>query len=229
MKVKKSYLVIIFNLFALCAIGQSEYLITLKGDTLYGKIFISSLKSIGDITVKTEKENVVVSANMVDRLIIKDVLYKPVNYANTKRMAQIFEEGYLSHIGIRQEGSGLYNHQLLYKETGEHLIVSNLGFKKRLSNFLQECAPLIANLETGVIKANQIQDMVRFYNNSCSQSTINTSKLDIVTFVELINRVNATREAGKAISAEDLSELLLFSKSDLNALLLKFLDTLEQE
>ena len=210
--------------FSLNLHGQTDYVVTLKGDTLKGKINVTSALAIDELAIRGEDGKYTVGANLVEKAVIKDILYKPVNYENTKRMAQVILEGQLSHIALRLDGSSQYDKELLLKSTGEYLVLSKIIYKNNLINFLSECTSLVDAIENGSIRTSKTDEIVNHYNSYCSNDSLKISSLTIPELAELILRVNLELKKGQSISPADLSMLMNYYNSDLKSMLKEFME-----
>lgn len=150
--------------------AQEGYLITLKGDTLKGSITFLQNTFYDELHVKNEDGKTTFKAYQVQFVRIQDQAYEPITYANKKVMAQVVTKGALSQYLVRQENESTFNTRVLYKDD-EALVISNIGFRKRLIEYLNDCPLLTRQLENKEINPNKLAHIITTYNTNCIGET----------------------------------------------------------
>src|SRR5689334_10142042 len=113
--------------------AQSDYLVSLKSDTLRGEVKILTYDAMDRATVKVNGKKETFTAVQVRSLFIDSMTYTPVQFEKTIRFMRVLRPGYLTLYGYRLPNQNNYDSRLLVKMNGQKLDVPNIGFKKYLS------------------------------------------------------------------------------------------------
>ena len=171
--------------------SQSDYLITTKGDTLRGKISLSSLGKIEQAVVKGSRKTAV-PGTAVREIYLRGVRYKPVQFAGAIKFMQIKTEGYLSLLAFQPDGLMNYDGRLLQKKDGSLIEVPSLTFKKQMSAFLKDHESLATQIQDGTLGRGDLDKIISEYNSFITGKTASIkaqaqiegkqkSKLDLLT------------------------------------------------
>ncbi len=159
--------------------AQTDQVITLKGDTLLGKVSFSDGKSyVQTITLKKEKGKSHFKVYEIKSLVINGDFYKTIKVYGKYQLGLVIKEGYLSMykiLDIEVSTSNEYATSVLIKFDGSILIVPNIGFKKQLIAFLKDCKVVVDGLENKEYKKSDVGKMVDDYNNCMKKNAANAT------------------------------------------------------
>jgi hypothetical protein len=128
-------------------------------------------------------------------------LFHPVKGETGYTFMKLIKGGYLSLYAYQQENQSRYDGLFLIKRDGKSLTVPNLGFKKYLSQFLDDCEEVSGRVRAGEFEKNEISTIVDSYNECISNRTVDHSK-----------RVVQQQQQSSTISAWDSLEESIRSK-----------------
>lgn len=154
--------------------AQDGVVITTKGDTLSGRIQIMSYDLMDRVQVKSDGKKSIFTAVQVKTLILKEKRYAPVKMDNSFRFMEVIKTGYLSLYGFRQQGQSTYDGRMMVKMGGQSQELPNIGFKKFLANFLEDCPDAAAKVENGELGRSEIEKVVDAYNECIDSRTAAT-------------------------------------------------------
>jgi hypothetical protein len=195
--------------------SQSDYVINTKGDTIRGKISFSQYGKIDQAVVKGNQK-ATVPGTSIREIFLKDVRYKPVQFAGAIKFMQIKTEGYLSLLAFQPEGLMNYDGRLLQKKDGAILEVPSLGFKKQMSAFLKDHEKLEAQIKDGTLGRNDLDKIISEYNSfiigkttsAMTQNQLITkqkSKLDLLA--DLKNEIGSKEMGSKQTALDMLADI----------------------
>ncbi len=157
-----------FLTFSSLAFCQSDYAITVKGDTLKGRVRILTYDQLDRVQVVVEEKKKIFSALEIRTLSIAGVTYHTIKYDKGFRYMRLIKEGFLSLYGFRMPNQSTYDGQYLIKKDGSGLEMPNLTFKKSLSGFLSDCPEVNERIKSGDLSRKDVDKIVDRYN-SCLQ------------------------------------------------------------
>lgn len=144
---------------------SQDYLVTLQRDTLTGDIDILLPDALSEsIVINSEGEKTRYKAYQFITAYIDSSFYRPAKLGDKYRLMKVVKDGYLSLMLFRPDNSYEFGSQYLLKKTLEGLEISNIGFRKRVTDFLQECPELVAKIDEKVYKKADLQTIVEAYN-----------------------------------------------------------------
>ena len=210
MTMKKLLILSAFAILTIQASAQGDKLITVLGDTLTGKVYFQ----VGDkytydfATVRNKGGRERIVANRIQRVIMekgKEYVAKKIN-SRYQMVEVVFEGSYLSiynFVDVESNNKNDFGLTIITSLDGKEHIVSNIGFKGRLSGFLEDCPEVAEKVNSGELKKSDLVDIITQYNlcvDAQSQITINKT-VDIKTHEsigDLIKRVAGTGLQNKA-------------------------------
>lgn len=173
----KYCIILLLSLITHLSISQ-EYIITIKGDTLRGEITIELPNdNYDEVFITTDDEKIRLKAYQLIKLVKDSVTYKPVKFADKYHLMKLISDGYLSHYQYRN-GTYDFGVNFLLKADGDGFDVPNLGFKKSMSEFVDECEPLSNKILNKELGRNDLNEIVSEYNNYIQKNTLK-SKLNV--------------------------------------------------
>lgn len=170
----------VFYVISVSVFAQSDYLVTTKGDTVYGKISINAVgpndkemfKTIFDrLKIVSEGKKASYTAVQVRSFIMDKNLYEPVRQENAYRFMRPIKGGYLSLYAYATSSTGSWEGRFLYKKTGQGIEVPHVAFKKMMSKFLADDPKLSERIETRELKLGDLEKIIDEYNAFASSKT----------------------------------------------------------
>lgn len=150
--------------------AQDGMVITLRGDTLQGRIVIEPREQIDQIQIRASKKTTL-TARQVRRVTIGTTSYLPVAYDRKIRLMKILIEGYVTLLNFQSShNSFTYDGSLLLRADGVMLEVPRLNFRKELPEFI-EAPGLTDSIATGKLTLADIELIVRRYNTHMDRMT----------------------------------------------------------
>lgn len=148
----------------LASAGQSNYAVTVRGDTLRGDMQVMTYDLQDRLVVVQNKKKKNYTALEVQTLYIDSVLYKVQRLENGYRYMQVLRSGFLSLYGFRMKNQFSYDGRMLIKMDGAWLEVPNLGFKKQMSEFLSDCDVLAEKIRAAELTRKDLDQIIDEYN-----------------------------------------------------------------
>lgn len=172
---------------AVCSLGlslvqaQDDYIVTLQNDTLRGTVKMMLYSAESKVQLATEgKKKATYSILQVKGLKHDGNIYHTIRTPRTYVFMRLLTSGYMSLYAAQPEGQNTWDARFLVKRDGSILEVPNLGFKKRMTDFLSEC-PQIANaIDNGEYGRNDLEDVIAKFN-ACIESGAAVATTDIAT------------------------------------------------
>lgn len=161
------FVVALFSL-GLAAHAQTDYVVTLKGDTLKGKVKILTYDRLDRVQVVAENKKQNYSALEARVVSFKGLIYHTISLGQGFRYMQLLQPGFLSLYAFRLENQSSYEGRYLVKKDGSGIEVPNLTFKKTLSGFLAECPEVVERIKSGDFGRRDLTQIIERYN-SCIQ------------------------------------------------------------
>lgn len=203
--------------FGSLALAQKDYGITLKGDTLKGRVRILTYDQLDRVQIVTEDAKKNYSALEIRTLRIAGDTYHTIKFDKGFRYMRLIKDGFLSLYGYRMPNQSNYDGQYLVKKDGTGLEMPNLTFKKSLAGFLSDCAEVSERIKSGDLGRKDIDKIVDRYN-SClqfkSERKVEEPKVAPVTEIESEQMIAVNGIITKAEAASNLE-----NKSDIVDLL----------
>lgn len=208
----------IFSTFAFATYSQSDQVITLQGDTLSGKVTISTNDhSVQSITLKMGKDKMRFKVYEIKSLIKEEEIYNTIKINGTYQLGLLKKEGYLSlykFMDIEETSSREFSSSVLIKLDGTQLIVPNLGFKKRLEKYLGDCDVVKIRFSENAYKKSDLEKIVDDYNSCIEKNTarLNDEKPAIINNPEKVLKIGALiidiKEDGSLPDIDSVLEML---------------------
>jgi hypothetical protein len=159
-------------------IGQ-DYLITSKGDSIYGEVKpFNSGPDKRVIVISPDKKKSSFSILQVRSYVYNGELYRPVRNEKGYSFMKLLKDGYLSLYGFQMENQVRYDGEFLQKKDGRYLEVPNLAFKKIMKKFLEDCTSVTEQIDSDALGKNDLEKIVDEYNACIETRTRNYSKIN---------------------------------------------------
>lgn len=174
--------ILLFLLFMLvyqCASAQ-DYVLTNRGDSLAGEVkpLLYGPEKKVQITTSDRKKTTL-TLFQVKSYSHDGEIFHPVKSESGYVFMKVLKAGYLSLYAFQQENQTRFDGLFLQKRDGSSLVVPNLGFKKYLSKFLDDCADVADRIKAGEFGKSELPAVVDNYNQCVNNRTVDhTKKID---------------------------------------------------
>lgn len=168
---KKLILTAILGILFHVSFCQSDYVITVKGDTLYGTPKILSYDIVDRVQLIADKKKKTYTAIEVKEVYLKNEIYHSIRHNDRYVYMKLLKSGYLSLYGFRIEKQFAYDGRYLVKRDGGALEVPNLAFKKSMVEFMQDCQSVSDQIKSGELGRKKIDTLIDLYNNCIDENT----------------------------------------------------------
>ena len=84
---------------------------------------------------------------------------------------KLLQPGYLSLYAYQPEDQTRFDGLFLKKMDGESMVVPNLGFKKYISRFLEDCPQVAQKVKDGELGKKELTELVDAYNGCIDRRT----------------------------------------------------------
>jgi hypothetical protein len=169
----RNILLIVWLLSFNTLVSAQDYVITLKGDSVVGKIKIEKIGIEKKLFVTTpEKKKLNYSMFQFRYAMINNIRYEAIKRGEMFDIVQVIKKGYLTLYAFQMENQFSYDGSYLGKADGNALEVTNLTFKKQMMRFLEDCPSVVNRLENGEFKRFNLPDLVDAYNTCITEATV---------------------------------------------------------
>ena len=207
----KNYNVIHIFLFLLlmlvyqCA-GAQDYVLTTRGDSLTGQVkpmLYGPEKKVQ--VIGSDKQKSTFSLFEVRAFSSDGETYHPVKGENGYVFMKLLEPGYLSLYAYQLENQARFDGLFLKKLDGENLVVPNLGFKKYVGKFLEDCPEISRKIKEGELNKKNLKELVVSYNSCIDNRTVDHEKI-IAQHHDQYTRISSWDALEEKIKAKEFSE-----------------------
>lgn len=213
----KAHFVCLIVMLPLVVRSQSDYAVTVRGDTLRGEIQIMTYDLQDRLLVARNKKKENYTALQAPTLFLDSALYKVQQLENGYRYMKVLKSGFLSLYAFRMKNQFTYDGRMLIKMDGSSEEVPNLGFKKRMSEYLADCDLLSEQIRKGELTRNDLEKIIDLYNE-CAEtkktvrsitsaaltSSVDESSPQLAALEKLQSKLKAASVSGN----KDLDDLL---------------------
>lgn len=153
--------------------AQTGYVVTTKGDTIRGKIKYLSFGISRNVQVTDEKKKkTVYSILQTKSFSMNDEVYHPVRTSAGYDYMKILKNGYLSLYAYQLANQNTWDGRFLLKKDGSSMDVPNIGFKKIIVKFLNDCPEIEAGFESKEFSKTKLNEIVDQYNACIQANTL---------------------------------------------------------
>lgn len=222
MKTKFTLLILAFVAITSYSQGQDQ-VITLQGDTLTGDVSISFSNKLAQIvTLKNGKDKNHLKAYEIKSLLKGGETYHTIKIDGKYQLALLEKQGYLSlykYVSNESSSSRGFTESILIKQDGPQRTVPNLGFKKQLGSFLDDCESVRLALNGKKYGKSDLHQIIDDYNLCISEKTalLNSGKPQINLNPGKSNNVEALMNAIKDNNDIEDKESILEMLDDLDS------------
>jgi len=161
-----------FILFCIVTSVQAQdYVVTLRNDTLRGRVAIHSYSKLERVLVTVDKKKNDLAATAVKLIWMDSAVYVPVRTNEGYLFMHLARPGFVSLCYSRQSPGTPYDVPFLVKRTGESIEVTALRFRKSVSNFLSECASIQSRIEEDQLGRKDLDKIIDEYNACLASQT----------------------------------------------------------
>jgi hypothetical protein len=188
-----------------CA-GAQDYVLTTRGDSLTGEVkpLVYGPEKKVQIT-EADKNKITLSLFEVRAYSQGGEIFHPVKGDNGYVFMKLIKPGYLSLYAFQQDNQMRYDGLFLKKVDGDQIVVPNLGFKKYISKFLEDCPKVSDRIKEGELGKKNLAAVVDDYNACIQNRTINHKEV-IVQNQEQTAKINAWDSLEESIKTKDFKE-----------------------
>jgi hypothetical protein len=210
---RTSILILGFAVIFQSGFCQSDYLITLKGDTLYGEVKILSYDIVDRVQLTVDKKKKSFTALEARAVFLNKEVYHSVRHDNRYNFMVLKQSGYLSLYGFRIDNQTTYDGRFLVKRDGDAIEVPNLTFKKTMQEFLKDCMSVSDRVKSGELGRKNLDTLITLFNvcidentrlAALANSTIVTSEISVPAIETLKNKI----ENSSLSSKQDILDLI---------------------
>lgn len=165
-------LLILLMMVYQCAQAQ-DYVLTTRGDSLVGEVkplHYGPEKKVLIVSGDKNKQNL--SLFEVREFSSDGHIYHPVKGETGYVFMKLLQPGYLSLYAYQLENQTRFDGLFLKKADGEGMVVPNLGFRKYISQFLEDCPAVSERVKEGDLSKKNISEVIDAYNACISNRTI---------------------------------------------------------
>lgn len=192
---------------------QSDYVITVKGDTLYGTPKILSYDIMDRVQLMVDKKKKNFTAVEVKEVFLKNEIYHSIRHNDRYEYMKLLKSGYLSLYGFRVEKQFGYDGRYLVKRDGGAMEVPNLAYKKSMAEFMQDCQSVSDQIKSGELGRKKIDTLIDLYNTCIDENTRQKSMTNTIvaageiTLPEL-DALRSKIEKSELSSKQDVLDLI---------------------
>jgi hypothetical protein len=167
----------LFLLSSLQASAQ-DYLLTTRGDSLVGEVKPLLYGPQQKVQfVSDDREKTTFSLFDVREYSRDGEIFRPLKGENGYVFMKLVQPGYLSLYAFQQDNQARFDGLLMKKLDGDQLIVPNLGFKKYVSQFLEDCPGVVGRIKGGELSKRNLPAIVDAYNACVNSRTVDHRKV----------------------------------------------------
>jgi hypothetical protein len=166
----KLILIIVSILGCRLASAQDDYIVLTRGDTLYGKVKYHDFGADKKVQITEGKKKTTYSMLQVRSFFMDKEHYHLVRIGSKYQfMKPLMPDGYMTLYSFQHDNLISWDGRFLLKRDGAGMEVPNIGFKKKLSDFMTECPELVEGINSGDLGRNDIAEIVNRFN-SCIET-----------------------------------------------------------
>jgi hypothetical protein len=161
-----------------CADAQ-DYVLTTRGDSLTGEVkplLYGQEKRVQLISSEDDSKKTF-SIFQVREFTSEGEVYHPIKGESGYVFMKLLQPGYLSLYAYQMENQTRFDGLFMKKLDGANMSVPNLGFKKYVSRFLEDCPAVVERIETGELGKKNLPELVDAYNACVDSRTVNHSSV----------------------------------------------------
>lgn len=191
-------------LVALFVSAQQSYIVTVKGDTIGGKVFFSQGNFFDEVQIKNDDGRKSFRAYQLSVVLIDSQRYEPITYGNRQVIAKTLrKDETIGRYLVMTEESRNFSQEILVKSDKSYLRISSIGLRKRLIEFFSGCEAIVSKLESKEIQASKIEQVMDAYKKCGSDNPKATSETtassSLADFAQLILDIEKKKSDGQQV------------------------------
>jgi hypothetical protein len=160
-----------------CSSAQ-DYVVTSRNDTIRGDVKPLLYGPEKKVQVTTaDRKKTVYAITQTKSFVYKNDVYHPVRNERGYVYMKALQVGYLTLYAFQLDNQATYDGRYLVKRDGGRLEVPNLGFKKAMSKFLDDCETVAARISEGELNKTAMTQIVDEYNRCIEGRTSESIKV----------------------------------------------------
>ena len=182
-----------------------DYVVTVKGDTIKGKLTISVRWNMPQsATIKVGKKKQYFEVYQLKAAGKRDsTIYHTIKILGKYRFAELVKGGYLSYYlySSDEPNSVPFGNQVLVKRDGSQKSFSTLAFKKSVRSFLEDCPTVKSNFDNDLYVRKDLDKIIDDYNDCINNNTLelvpeaDADKIALLkTLMKQVNRESSITE-----------------------------------
>lgn len=200
------FLSLVSLLLAYQLTSAQDYLLTARGDSLTGEVkpmLYGAEKKVQ--LIGTDGEKTSFSIFEVREFSSEGDIYHPVKGENGYVFMKLLQPGYLSLYAYQPEDQTRFDGLFLKKLDGASMVVPNLGFKKYMSRFLEDCPQVAERIQSGELGKKELSALIDSYNG-CVERRTAAHEQAIAGREDQRGKINLWQTLEKEIREKDFSE-----------------------
>lgn len=162
-----------FYLTISAAVAQTDYVVTIKGDTIRGKTKFASYGMEQSVQLTTaDKKKTTYTILKTRAFSNRGEIYHPVRTDKGFKYMKLIKGGYLSLYAFQMTNQTAWDGRYLQKRDGSSMEVPNLGFKKYMTKFLSDCPEIESRFEAKEFSKTDVIEIVDVYNDCLQNITM---------------------------------------------------------
>ena len=187
-------------------VGAQDYVLTARGDSVAGEVKPLLLGPDQRVQVLgPDKKRNTFSLFEVREFSSDGDIYHPVKGESGYVFMKLIQAGYLSLYGFQPENQHRFDGLFLRKMDGNGMVVPNLGFRKYLGNFLEDCPAVAERIKDGELNKKNLSELIDAYNACVASRTIDHDKVMAVQ-EEQVTQISAWASLEEKVKEADFSE-----------------------
>lgn len=207
----------LFFILVSSATHAQDYVVTTRGDSVVGEVkplYYGPEKRVQIVTGDKDKKNF--SLFEIREFSSNGAVYHPVKGETGYVFMKLLQPGYLSLYAYQLENQARFDGLFLKKVDGESMVVPNIGFKKFVSRFLEDCPQVSERVDEGDFARKDLTEIVDAYNACITNRTVNhdqviaqreqrTEKINVWDSLE--DKIRRMEFSGKSNALEMIAEI----------------------
>jgi len=192
--------------------AQSDYIVLTLGDSLKGKVAFLNYGIDQKVQFTDEnKKRTVYTMKQVKAFQYNDEIYHLVKLNDRYSYLKLITSGYLSLYAFQLDNQQNWDGRYLFKRDGKGMEVPNIGFKKKMGEFVADCDELSMEISGGELGRNDLLDILKKYNSCIDQRTalIGMTQQQKIVSAEKANTWNELETKTKASDSLNDKEAVL--------------------
>lgn len=167
----KRFLTVILLLTFACKIhAQNDFVITLEGDTLRGKVLLTQNTFYDEVIVNIEEgEKQTLKVFQVNEINHDGETYDPIVYGEKRVVGKRVVKGRLSHYYVREQNESLFSTGLLIRKD-KNMVISTISFRKRILELVDDCDYLVEKIKNKELGYSDLPIIIDLYNSDCKKA-----------------------------------------------------------